>query len=52
VNEEMIDYCAACWQRQADRPICHVNIGFLQEAGQWAVEAPVEVTEISCRTRE
>ena len=46
-----IDYCAACWERHADRPICYVNIGFLQEAGQWAVGKPVEVKEIACRAQ-
>jgi hypothetical protein len=26
-----------------------LNIGFIEEAGQWAVNAPVEVIEIACR---
>lgn len=46
-----IDYCAACWERQTDKPVCHVNIGFIEEAGQWALGAPVEVQEIACRAQ-
>jgi len=46
-----IDYCAACWEREADRPVCQVNIGFIQEIAKWAVgeSYPVKVEEIACR---
>jgi predicted hydrocarbon binding protein len=44
-----IEYCAACWERRADRPVCHVKVGFVEEAGEWAIGSPVEVTEIACR---
>jgi predicted hydrocarbon binding protein len=36
----------------ADQPVCHVNIGFIQEIAQWAMGAgkeEVEVNEIACR---
>jgi predicted hydrocarbon binding protein len=41
-----IDYCAACWERKADKPSCHVDIGFIEEAGLWATGSAVNVEEI------
>lgn len=44
-----IDRCPVCWGREADRPICFVAVGLLQEGLRW-VSGGLEfrVEEIEC----
>jgi predicted hydrocarbon binding protein len=30
-----IDRCPVCWGRRADRPVCHLAVGVLQESMHW-----------------
>ena len=44
------DYsCAICHERETDKPICHLYIGSIGEAVQWATGQDYSVREISCR---
>jgi predicted hydrocarbon binding protein len=40
--------CAICYDRQADRPICHLYIGSISEAVKWATGDNYQVTETHC----
>lgn len=44
-----IDRCSMCWGREADRPICFIAVGILQEALRW-VSGGLEfrIEEIEC----
>lgn len=44
-----IDRCSMCWGRNADRPICFIAVGILQEALRW-VSGGLEfrIEEIEC----
>jgi hypothetical protein len=44
-----IDRCSMCWGRSADRPICYIAIGILQESLRW-VSGGLEfrIQEIEC----
>ncbi len=44
-----IEQCPLCWKRQAERPICHLAVGVLQEALYWLSGGKVfEVEETAC----
>lgn len=40
--------CAICHSRHSDRPICHLYIGSLTEAVQWATGKEYEIVETHC----
>ncbi len=40
--------CAICHQRASDRPICHLYVGSLTEAVQWATGTEHQITETHC----
>lgn len=44
-----IDRCSMCWGREAERPLCHIAVGILQEALRW-VSGGLEfrIEEIAC----
>jgi hypothetical protein len=44
-----IDRCSMCWGREADRPICYIAVGILQETLRW-ISGGLEfrVDEIEC----
>jgi len=42
-------FCAICYGRQSDEPICHILAGSLKEAVKWATGNDYEVREIECR---
>lgn len=44
-----IDRCSMCWGRKADRPICYIAVGILQESLRW-VSGGLEfrIEEIEC----
>jgi predicted hydrocarbon binding protein len=42
-------YCAICYGRQADEPVCHLLDGSLKEAVKWATGKEYSVREIECR---
>lgn len=45
-----VDYCPVCWQRTAERPICFITVGFLQEALRWLSEGQeFRVQQTACR---
>jgi len=40
--------CAICHSRHSDHPICHLYVGSVSEAVQWATGREYEVTETHC----
>jgi hypothetical protein len=30
-----LERCSMCWQRETDRPVCHIAVGIIQEALKW-----------------
>jgi predicted hydrocarbon binding protein len=40
--------CAICWGRHSEQPVCHLYIGSVGEAVQWATGVEHEVTETHC----
>ena len=40
--------CAICHSRESDKPICHLYVGSISEAVQWATGREFEVTETHC----
>jgi len=40
--------CAICHSRESDKPICHLYVGSVSEAVQWATGREFEVTETHC----
>ena len=43
--------CAICHNRHSDRPICHLYIGSLTEAVQWATGKEYEIIETHCSAK-
>ncbi|NTU55352.1 MAG: hypothetical protein HGA79_03785 [Anaerolineales bacterium] len=43
--------CAICHSRHSDRPICHLYIGSLTEAVQWATGKEYEIVETHCSAK-
>ena len=43
--------CAICHSRHSDRPICHLYIGSLTEAVQWATGKEYEIIETHCSAK-
>jgi hypothetical protein len=43
--------CAICHNRHSDRPICHLYIGSLTEAVQWATGKEYEIVETHCSAK-
>jgi predicted hydrocarbon binding protein len=45
----IVERCPICWGRHADQPVCHSNVGFLQEFLSWAGGGKFyPVSEIEC----
>ena len=42
-------FCALCYGRQAEEPVCHLLVGSIDEAVKWATGKEYEVREIECR---
>jgi len=40
--------CAICHSRHSDHPVCHLYVGSVSEAVQWATGKEYEVTETHC----
>jgi bacteriochlorophyll 4-vinyl reductase len=40
--------CSICYGRQSDKPICHLYVGSISEAVQWATGQPYQVQETHC----
>jgi predicted hydrocarbon binding protein len=40
--------CLVCAGRQSSQPVCHLTVGFIQEALQWAIGKEVQVNETDC----
>ena len=40
--------CLVCAGRQSSKPVCHLTVGFIHEALQWATGKDVQVNEIDC----
>ena len=40
--------CSVCYGRQSDKPICHLYVGSISEAVQWATGQPYQVRETQC----
>ncbi len=46
------DYsCAICHTRHADKPVCHLYVGSLEEALKWATGQDLTVEEAKCKAR-
>jgi hypothetical protein len=43
--------CAICHSRTSTEPICHLYVGSLAEAVQWATSHPYEITETHCMAK-
>jgi hypothetical protein len=43
--------CAICHSRKSAEPICHLYVGSLSEAVQWATGKAYEITETHCMAR-
>ena len=45
----IIERCPMCWERKADEPVCHLGVGVLNAASQWATGGKkFRITETSC----
>ena len=45
----IIDRCPVCWERTADKPICHIAAGLIQEGVKWVSGGKTyRVREIEC----
>jgi len=45
----VIERCPVCWGRHADRPICHMMVGLLQESFYWVSGGKFfQVEEVDC----
>jgi bacteriochlorophyll 4-vinyl reductase len=40
--------CSVCYGRRSDKPICHLYVGSIGEAVQWATGHPYQVRETQC----
>ena len=40
--------CGICYGRQSDHPICHLYVGSIAEAVQWATGREFDITETHC----
>jgi predicted hydrocarbon binding protein len=40
--------CAICWGRSSDTALCHLYVGSITEAVQWATGAEYRITETHC----
>ena len=40
--------CFICTGRQSSQPVCHLTVGFIHEALQWAIGKDVQVNETDC----
>jgi len=45
------DTCAICHSRTSAKPICHLYVGSISEAVQWATGRSFEVTETHCMAK-
>ena len=43
--------CGVCHNRKSDQPICHLYVGSISEAVQWATGKPHEITETHCMAK-
>lgn len=43
--------CGVCHSRKSDQPICHLYVGSLTEAVQWATGKAHEITETHCMAK-
>ena len=47
-----IERCPLCWERTSDEPVCHLEVGLVQEALYWLSGGKVfSVEEIACHAR-
>ncbi len=44
----VIERCPMCWERQSAEPVCHLGVGVLKAAANWATERNFRVQEIKC----
>ncbi|MBL7161977.1 MAG: hypothetical protein ISS57_05170 [Anaerolineales bacterium] len=45
----IIEHCPMCWERKADEPVCHLGVGVLNAASQWATGGKkFRIQETSC----
>jgi predicted hydrocarbon binding protein len=45
----VIERCPVCWQRESERPCCHLAVGLLQESLFWVSNGKsYRVTEVKC----
>jgi len=40
--------CSVCYGRHSDKPVCHLYVGSVSEAVQWATGQPYDVQETHC----
>jgi len=46
----VIEHCPMCWERTADEPVCHLGVGVLNAASQWATGGKkFRIAETSCK---
>ena len=45
------DTCGVCHSRKSDQPICHLYVGSISEAVQWATGKPHEIIETHCMAK-
>ena len=43
--------CSVCYGRQSDKPICHLYVGTIDEAVEWATGTTYQVRETHCIAR-
>ena len=43
--------CLVCVGRQSSQPVCHLTVGFIHEALQWATGKEVQVSETDCAAK-
>jgi hypothetical protein len=44
--------CSVCYGRRSDRPVCHLYVGSIGEAVQWATGQPHQVRETQCMAQD
>jgi predicted hydrocarbon binding protein len=43
--------CHVCAGRQSSQPVCHLTVGFINEALQWSTGKMIKVSETNCSAR-
>ena len=50
-DDALFANCAICHTRHADKSVCHLYVGTLEEALKWATGQDTPVEEVRCKAK-